>query len=565
MRVPLTDLDKKTTICIDGDVYEIDELIGMGSSCLTYSAVNAEKNPFETKNPSRYVVIKEYYPVNLSSRIERREDGSLEYMGDDNAFDEGRKVFENRRALEQELYKKIGVGIISPGRNQNSFGTTYYLQTFKAKLLKEIDRDTLKLENIFEIMHSLCASMKEIHSLGYLYLDSKPDNIFFYVDEHKTFHAGFLDFDTMIKQEDLRMCIVDRSVIPFTYNWSPSEQVFGQINCISEQSDVYGLGAILFWLLTGRHPYSGYPYDFNRITDFDRINRNSKILYEKRNKFFDRKTNFDKLHGNSDAWYDGMSINYSGNNASEFYEKLRVLLLKTIDFNYYYKRYTNVDEFKEALSELENMVSKEYRLGVSNRRLTKEIVWLLRFLEVLFLIIIFFCFKYGVLPELNENVSESDVLPPVDIDSIYEDDWRIQEPYDIVLRIKYRKKGTKEWLVPDYSTGNSFERGEVIEWQVHCLNVSGEPIKNVELSLYYPLGFTDYSNDEVILYNTTNPEGMIVGNYTSSSTFNIGGYSDNGDAYVRFETEVNEHEYQFTIEVNAKDVKKAIVMTVIPV
>ena len=116
----------------------------------------------------------------------------------------------------------------------------------------------LNLVSCFELTAAIADAVALFHEEGYLYLDLKPSNILVQElcrtspNEPNRYRIKFFDFDSIVRKERIGETGLD---ISNSAEWSSYEQRHPELwNQVSEKSDVYALGAILFWLLTGEKP-----------------------------------------------------------------------------------------------------------------------------------------------------------------------------------------------------------------------------------------------------------------------------------------------------------------------
>jgi serine/threonine-protein kinase len=116
----------------------------------------------------------------------------------------------------------------------------------------------------------VCNAVSYAHSKGVLHRDLKPDNILLgpygetlVVDWGLAKAAGRADLPASPEADEVRLTLSGSEVTPTiagtvlgTPEYAPPEQVTGDLASIGERSDVYGLGAVLYCLLTGQAPFS---------------------------------------------------------------------------------------------------------------------------------------------------------------------------------------------------------------------------------------------------------------------------------------------------------------------
>ena len=93
--------------------------------------------------------------------------------------------------------------------------------------------------------------------------------------------------------------------------------------------------------------------------------------------------------------------------------------------------------------------------------------------------------------------------------------------------LSVRKNNEANWLPSIFA-----DVGEEVEFQAHYKN-NGDPTDNTMFRLVLPSNI-QLDTDYVILYNSTNPDGLVETGDVVKDGINIGGYDTYGDAYIRF-------------------------------
>ena len=103
------------------------------------------------------------------------------------------------------------------------------------------------LEDTMRIFLQVCRALEHLHSVGFVHADLKPDNIL--VDEGLAVRLIDFGFAAPVGQK--------LSGFKGTWGYVAPEQAGGRI---SEKTDVFNLGAALYWVLTGEKVPSLVPH-----------------------------------------------------------------------------------------------------------------------------------------------------------------------------------------------------------------------------------------------------------------------------------------------------------------
>jgi serine/threonine protein kinase len=196
--------------------YQLVRKVGGGGQAGAYLAFDPDLR--------RHVVIKIYH----EARTPREQEFILQ---------EGRSLARVRSPYVAQCY--------SAERHE---GVPYLVVEYiPGKNLAEVQRSKpLTLSQTMELIRQLAEGLAAVHACGLLHRDIKPANIIVGDD-------GFprlVDFGLAapLASESLR-------AISGTLAYMAPEQARGEIERIDPRSDLFGLGAVLYELLTGRPPY----------------------------------------------------------------------------------------------------------------------------------------------------------------------------------------------------------------------------------------------------------------------------------------------------------------------
>lgn len=219
--------------------YTIGKAVGFGGFGITYKAWD---NQLES-----IVAIKEYYP----SGIVNRPPGTSELI----LFSgEKRKEFEfglSRFIEEARNTTKFNSceNIVNVYEYFEENNTAYFVMEFLDGMnLSEyisLNGGKLPLETSLEIIFKICNALKYVHEAGFIHRDISPDNIFMC----KNGAVKLIDFGAarFSSEEEKSFTIILKP------GFAPPEQ-YEQVSDQGPKTDVYALGATLYYIITGVKP-----------------------------------------------------------------------------------------------------------------------------------------------------------------------------------------------------------------------------------------------------------------------------------------------------------------------
>jgi DNA-binding NtrC family response regulator len=112
-------------------------------------------------------------------------------------------------------------------------------------------------ERVVALLRQVCRSLAEAHGEGVLHRDIKPHNLFLCRLGLEFDIVKVVDFGLVKTLDETTMQISTEGILTGTPAYMPPERVLG--GTADERSDLYSLGCVAYWMLTGRTVFRGDP------------------------------------------------------------------------------------------------------------------------------------------------------------------------------------------------------------------------------------------------------------------------------------------------------------------
>ena len=241
------ELEKGSTL--QGGKYRIEGILGRGGFGITYrgsttAKVSGELGEMEVKTP---VAIKEFFMNTLNARdnsgvVTSPTQGSQEQV---ERFRQ--KFIKEARSLANMHHKNI----INVSDVFEENGTVYYVMRYLigGSLTDKVKQlGPLSEAEAVVYIRQVGAALDYLHSRHMCHLDVKPGNVLIN-DEGE---ATLIDFGIAKVFGSDGQALTD-SPVTYTTHYAPLEQYQG-VQDFSPQTDLYSLGATLYYLVTGENP-----------------------------------------------------------------------------------------------------------------------------------------------------------------------------------------------------------------------------------------------------------------------------------------------------------------------
>ena len=219
------------------DRYIIGQVLGHGGFGITYMAWDKRHNII--------MAIKEYYPSGLVNRVPGTQNVLLFTGNRLKEYNHGLMRFldEARNMAKFSSHENI-INVFEYFEENN---TAYIVMEYLdgTTLNDFLKHNRMDYESGVEVVGHICHALKDIHEAGIVHRDVSPDNIFLCTNGViKLIDFGAARFSSGEEQQ--------RTII-LKPGFAPPEQ-YEQVNIQGPWTDIYALGATLYYMVTGMKP-----------------------------------------------------------------------------------------------------------------------------------------------------------------------------------------------------------------------------------------------------------------------------------------------------------------------
>lgn len=223
---------------LQGGRYRIERYLSSGGFGNTYMAINTTFN--------EPVAIKEFFLKGINGRSYDSMKVSISLPTNKAMFDELSNKFK-KEALRLRNLKNDHIVAVHDLFEEN--GTVYYVMDYidgesLSSRLKRTEQPLCEQEAL-QILTQVLDALKVVHEQGLYHLDIKPANIMV----NQSGKAILIDFGAS-KQMNQDGGATTSTSLSYTPGYAPLEQIAQNLNQFGPWTDIYALGATLYYILT---------------------------------------------------------------------------------------------------------------------------------------------------------------------------------------------------------------------------------------------------------------------------------------------------------------------------
>ncbi|TAG38632.1 MAG: serine/threonine protein kinase [Cytophagia bacterium] len=243
--------------------YHIDSILGQGGFGITYLATHALLG--------KKVAIKELFlsTGTLYCTREKTVSKEIKPQFDNEKYTEFKQNFLQEARTLYKLDKVKGIVKIIDIFDENN--TSYFVMDYiEGYSLKELvsKKTKLSIEEAINYAEQLLNTLQQVHQYNILHRDIKPDNIL--IDKN-TDTICLIDFG--IAREYMTDKTITNTQIMYTPGYAPPEQAVQNAKR-GTYSDLYSVGAVLYFCLSGKKPQTSDEIMLNGLLEPKQIDDN---------------------------------------------------------------------------------------------------------------------------------------------------------------------------------------------------------------------------------------------------------------------------------------------------
>ena len=227
---------------LQGGKYRISCQLGQGGFGITYLAIQTALD--------RKVAVKEFFMPNCCSRD---GDTTIVTMGNNSTYGIAEQYKRKFIKEAKTIASLDNPHIIRIHDVFEENGTAYYVMEYLegGDLKSRVHAQGLPEGEALQIIRQIGEALNYIHRRNILHLDIKPSNILFREDET----AVLIDFGISKHYDEKDGSETSSTPIGISEGYAPLEQYDTEgISAFSPATDIYSLGATLYYLLSGNRP-----------------------------------------------------------------------------------------------------------------------------------------------------------------------------------------------------------------------------------------------------------------------------------------------------------------------
>lgn len=237
-------MELKPQTVLQGGRYVIQGVLGRGGFGVTYLA--------EQVMAKRKVCIKEFFPKDYYTRGDDTRSLTLASQG----FAESMNRYKEKFVKEAQTIAALDHANIIPIYDVfEENNTAYYVMEYiDGESLSEVvkRRGALVESEAVEYVRQAASALEYLHERKIMHLDIKPGNIML---RRKDNRVVLIDFGLSKHYDEQSGEATSTTPVGVSHGYAPLEQYKqGGVNTFSPETDIYSLGATLYYMVTGKVP-----------------------------------------------------------------------------------------------------------------------------------------------------------------------------------------------------------------------------------------------------------------------------------------------------------------------